>query len=76
MGRTKKPTNQSRRDFFSHFLGTDNKKTCSDKIKLLTADGRLVEVDKDVVSKVKNRQKADNKIIFEWMNNPSKNDKT
>ncbi|MEQ1675851.1 MAG: hypothetical protein ABL876_04100 [Chitinophagaceae bacterium] len=70
MGNTKKSTDQSRRGFFSHFLS--KKETSTEKIKMLTAEGKLVEVDKAVFDAATKKQKATNKDIYTWMNNPSK----
>jgi len=44
-----------------------------EKVKMLTADGKLVEVDK-VVFDAASKQKVNNKEILQWMNNPSKNE--
>lgn len=60
--------NKSRRSFFTGLL-----KPAKEKIKLLTADGKLVEVDKEVLEAAK-KQKVNNKDILQWMNNPSKSD--
>ena len=60
--------NNSRRGFFSSFL-----KPKKEKIKMLTADGKLVEIDKDVLDAAAS-QKVNNKEILQWMKNPSKND--
>lgn len=70
MGKDKQPAATSRRQFFS-FLIRDKKET----IKMLTADGKLVEVDKAVYDQVAGKQKATNKEIYDWMENPSKKDK-
>lgn len=43
-----------------------------DKIKMLTADGKLVEISKSVYQKVAGHKKATNSEIYEWMDNPSK----
>ena len=61
-------TNKSRRSFFS---GLFNSK--KEKVKMLTADGKLVEIDKDVLD-MAIKQKANNKDILQWMKNPSKNE--
>ncbi|MBI5917005.1 MAG: twin-arginine translocation signal domain-containing protein [Bacteroidetes bacterium] len=37
-----------------------------EKVKMLTPDGQLVEVDKNVLEKSSDRQKASNKAIFDW----------
>lgn len=71
MGNTKKPTDRSRRGFFSLLLSKkDNSST--EKIKMLTADGKLVEVDKAIFDEASKKQKATNKDIYTWMSNPSK----
>ena len=43
----------------------------SDKVKILTADGKVVEVEKRFLKKIKDSP-TKNKEIFDWMNNPSK----
>lgn len=58
----------SRRSFFAAFSG----KKVQPKVKLLTPDGKLVEVDKDVFDKASGKQKASNEDIYNWMDNPSK----
>lgn len=42
-------------------------------VKMLTADGKLVEVDKKVLDAITAKKKVSNKEIVAWMNNPSKN---
>ena len=66
MGNNKQPDNKSRRSFFSGLLNSKK-----EKVKMLTADGKLIEVDKAVFDAA-NKQKVDNKEILQWMNNPSK----
>jgi hypothetical protein len=39
---------------------------------MLTADGKLVEVDKAAYDQLASKQKATNKEIYDWMKNPSK----
>ena len=68
MGNNKQPGDKSRRSFFSGLLSPKK-----EKVKMLTADGKLVEVDKDVLDAA-NKQKVNNKEILQWMKNPSKND--
>lgn len=63
----KKDQPKSRRQFFSSLMG--NKK--EEKIKLLTADGKLVEVDRSVLE-AGQRKKVNNQEILAWMQNPSK----
>ncbi|MBL7733259.1 MAG: hypothetical protein JNM88_18980 [Chitinophagaceae bacterium] len=72
MGNNKKTSQQSRRDFFASLLSKTGNKKKGDTVKMLTADGKLVEVDKTVVEQAANRQKAGNKTIYNWMNNPCK----
>ena len=70
----KKPQNKSRRSFFSLLLSgkDETSSTKGGKVKMLTAEGKLVEVDKDVLDKAIKNQKATNKEILGWMKNPSK----
>ena len=68
MDNNKNETNRSRRSFFTSFLNSKK-----EKVKMLTADGKLVEVDKDVFDAAI-KQKVNNKEILQWMNNPSKNE--
>ena len=58
--------NKSRRSFFTGFF-----KPTKEKVKMLTADGKLVEIDKEVLDAAA-KQKANNKEILQWMKNPSK----
>lgn len=64
-------SNKSRRWFLSLFVNGNEKNTPAEKVKMLTADGKLVEIDKAAFENAK-RQKADNKMILDWMKNPSK----
>ena len=41
-------------------------------VKMLTPDGKLVEVDESILAAASKGKKADNKEIFHWMKNPSK----
>ena len=74
----KKSEDKSRRWFLSFFLsGNDDTSTNknpdkAEKIKMLTAEGKLVEVDKNILDKAIKNQKATNKEILTWMKNPSK----
>lgn len=72
-----KQKDRDRRGFLSFLLSGKNKtaSTNQDKpemVKMLTADGNLVEVDKAVLDAVAKKQKASNKEIYDWMKNPSK----
>jgi hypothetical protein len=69
MGDDKKPTNKTRRWFLSGGLLETPKK---EMVKMLTADGKLVEIEKSVLEAATKQQKSSNKEIFDWMNNPSK----
>ncbi|HQQ93833.1 MAG TPA: hypothetical protein PLQ93_04725 [Bacteroidia bacterium] len=42
------------------------------KVKMLTPDGKLVEIDKALFEKLSTGQKAGKSEIYQWMNNPSK----
>ena len=69
MGNDKKNGQNSRRQFFSSFFSDPSK---TEKIKMLTPDGKLVEVDKAVFEEAARKKKASNKDIYNWMKNPSK----
>ena len=71
MGDNNNSKNKSRRSFLTGGLADKSKK---DTIKMLTADGKIVEIDRAVVEAASTKQKATNKEIYQWMNNPSKND--
>jgi len=68
MDNNKNENNKSRRSFFSGLLNLSK-----EKVKMLTADGKLVELDKAVFDAA-NKQKVNNKEILQWMSNPSKNE--
>jgi hypothetical protein len=70
MGDRNNSEKKSRRWFLSG--GMAEAKPPVEKVKMLTADGKLVEVDKKVVDAIANRQKVNNKEILDWMKNPSK----
>jgi hypothetical protein len=81
MGNNKKSENKSRRGFLSLFLpGNDDTPPTQnvgngEKVKMLTADGKLVEVDKSIYEAAVKKQKTTNKDIYDWMKNPSKDKK-
>jgi hypothetical protein len=58
----------SRRSFFTGLF-----KPTKEKVKMLTADGKLVEIDKEILEAAA-KQKVNNKEILQWMKNPSKNE--
>ena len=72
MGDNKKTDDKSRRWFLSLLSATDKKNTKPGMVKMLTADGKLVEIEQTVLDAAKKNQKATNKEIYDWMNNPSK----
>jgi hypothetical protein len=63
-----KESNKSRRSFFSSLMGPKK-----EKVKMLTADGKLVEIDKSILDAA-TKKKVNNKEILQWMKNPSKNE--
>lgn len=67
MDKNQKQPESSRRQFLTKLLGNQ-----TEKIKLLTPDGKLVEVDKTIVEAAAKSKKATNKDIYDWMQNPSK----
>lgn len=70
MGDNKKPTDKSRRWFLTGgLLDTGNKK---EMVKMLTADGKIVEIEKSVLDAAAKNKKATNQEIYQWMDNPSK----
>ena len=74
MGKSKKTTDSSsRRWFLSLFMPVDKKAGKPEMVKMLTAEGKLVEIDKAVLDEITKKQKATNKEIYTWMKNPSKN---
>ena len=72
MGNNKKTTGTSRRGFFTSLLSPKNGDTTTGKVKMLTADGKLVEIDKSVLEAATAKKKSSNKEIYDWMSNPSK----
>lgn len=72
----KKREDKSRRWFLSLFTAADKKEAKPGMVKMLTADGKLVEIDKAVLDAASKKQKSTNKEIYNWMNNPSKENHT
>ncbi|MBH2003615.1 MAG: hypothetical protein I8H66_02910 [Sphingobacteriia bacterium] len=69
---------RSRRGFLSLLvpgkganISTDGKEN-PEMVKMLTADGRLVEVEKSILEAASKKIKSSNQEIYQWMNNPSK----
>ncbi len=71
MGNNKKMAGKSRRNFLLTFV-SGGKNATTEKVKLLTTDGKLVEVDKAVLDAVTNKQKATNLDICNWVKKPPK----
>ena len=44
----------------------------NEKVKMLTADGKLVEVDKSVIEKKAGSKKASDKEVYDWMDSKHK----
>ena len=72
MGQSKKAAVNTRRGFLSLFTLSDKKDAKPEMVKMLTADGKLVEIEKSVLEEVAKKQKSSNKEIYDWMQNPSK----
>lgn len=64
--------NRNRRDFLSLFFPGEKKTTDPEMVKMLTPDGKLVEVKKSIISKASDGRKVSNAEILNWMQNPSK----
>jgi hypothetical protein len=76
MGDNEKTEDKSRRWFLSLFTAADKKEAKPGMVKMLTADGKLVEIDKAVLEAASKKQKSTNKEIYDWMKNPSKENHT
>ena len=64
--------NQSRRGFLSLLTGANKSDSRPEMVKMLTPDGKLVEVEKSVYDQAVKKQTSSNKEIYDWMKNPSK----
>jgi len=68
---------KSRRAFLTLGLSnSESKKTTTEqnhkgneKVKMLTPDGRLVEIDKALLANKRNKKKTTNEDILDWRNN-------
>jgi hypothetical protein len=74
MGNNKKPQKNSRRQFFSLLFSGSEGSSKPEMVKMLTADGKLVEVEKSKFEDARKKTISSNKEIFNWMKNPSKKD--
>lgn len=63
---------KNRRWFLSLFTSAGKPSKKTDMVKMLTADGKLVEIDRSVLEQATQKKKSSNKEIFHWMKNPSK----
>ncbi|HJV20869.1 MAG TPA: hypothetical protein VJ552_13380 [Sediminibacterium sp.] len=69
---------RSRRGFLSLLVPGKGANTSTDgkekpeMVKMLTADGKLVEVEKSILEAASKKKKSSNQEIYQWMNNPSK----
>jgi 23S rRNA A1618 N6-methylase RlmF len=72
MGDEKKTVAKSRRWFLSLLSPGDKKEGNPEMVKMLTADGKVVEIKKSVLDAATKNQKSSNKEIYDWMKNPSK----
>jgi len=70
MGNSKKDQ-QSRRGFLNALFNS-GKKQHTEMVKMLTPDGKLVEVPRSAVDAAASKTKASNQEILSWMKNPSK----
>ncbi len=75
MENNKKEGAKSRRWFLSLFKPEDKKPGKPEMVKMLTAEGKLVEIDKAVLEQAAKKQKSSNKEIYDWMKNPSKEER-
>lgn len=78
MGDNEEKKENSRRWFLSLFAGGNKEKACAKPgmVKMLTSDGKLVEIDKAVLEAASKKQRSTNKEIYDWMKNPSKENNT
>ena len=77
MADTPTSNKSSRRSFLSRLLSQNRQQLLQqagedEKIRLLTPDGKLVEVERKVVEEASRKKKSTNREIYDWMNNPSK----
>lgn len=69
MGDSANDKGRSRRWFVTGGLADTAK---PEMVKMLTADGKLVEIPKAALDAAKKNKPASNQEIFDWMDNPSK----
>jgi len=74
MGNDNKLKRKDRRWFLSFFLGGGKDQNKPEMVKMLSADGKLVEVERSVLEKATSKKRSSNEEIYHWMDNPSKKD--
>lgn len=72
MGDNNKKAAKSRRWFLSLLSPGDKKEANPEMVKMLTADGKVIEIKKSVLASITKNKKSSNKEIYDWMQNPSK----
>ena len=75
MGDNEQQNNKSRRQFLSKLFSANKNESNPDMVKMLTADGKLVEVKRSIIEAASTKHKVTNKEILDWMDNPSKENK-
>ena len=63
---------KSRRWFLSLFSSAGKQSENPEMVKMLTADGKIVEIKKSVLEQATQKKKSSNIEIYDWMKNPSK----
>lgn len=72
MGNTANTPAKSRRWFLSLLKPAGTKATTKEMVKMLTADGKLVEIEKSVLVAIATKKQSSKQDIYNWMQNPSK----
>lgn len=75
MGDNQQEDNKSRRQFLSKLFAGNKQAGNPDMVKMLTADGKLVEVKRSIIEAASTKRKVTNKEILDWVDNPSKENK-
>ena len=72
MGDSANTPDKSRRWFLSLLNPAEKSAAPKEMVKMLTADGKLVEIEKSVLDAVATKKQSSKKDIYDWMQNPSK----
>ncbi len=73
MGDNNKKAAKSRRWFLSLLYAAEKKEEANpEMVKMLTAEGKVIEIKKSVLAAATKNKKSSNKEIYDWMQNPSK----